>query len=294
MNQRWSEQEVWAWQEKNPWILGFNYLPANCINFVEIWQEDGFEEVFQVIDRELAIAQETGFNSLRTILPFFVWKHQRAGFLNRLDRVLALAERRGITMLPVLFDDCCVPRTVWSPPKFGKQPDPVPGHHGGTVITPFDDKKEVGYNFVDEPEVLPDIEGFVKDLLRVHGKDPRVIAWDIWNEPGNGNRKSLSLPIMEKAFTWAREQDPIQPLTACCWGGEFFVGHKPMLEIELRALELSDVISFHFFGNYDRTLIMIEDMKQYHRPLLITEWLHRPLGNLIETLLPLFKKEKIG
>lgn len=294
MQAQWSQERAWAWHAATSWIVGVNFIPSNCINYIEIWQEEGFEEVSQVMKQELTLARSVGFNSVRMQLPFFVWQQQRQGFLQRLTHFLDLLEQQQMTMVPIFFDDCCVPQSVYSPPRLGKQPDPVPGHHGGTVVTPFDGKNEVGYSFVDEPQLLPQLEEYVSELTNTFGQDPRIIAWDIWNEPGNSNRQSRSLSVMEQAFAWARQAQPRQPLTACCWGEDFFVDHKPLLEIEQRAIALSDVVSFHSYGDLSRTKLLIEDLKQYGRPLLITEWLHRPFANQVGTHLPLFKQEKIG
>ncbi len=291
---KWSTEQAWGWHAATPWLVGVNFIPSVCINNIEIWQEEGFEQVLAVMDRELALAQATGFNSVRMQLPFFIWQQQRQGFLQRLARFLDLLEAHGMTMMPIFFDDCCMPKPVYSPPYLGKQPDPVPGHHGGTVITPFDGKDAVGYNFVDEPALLPELEEYVRELITAFGQDERIVVWDIWNEPGNSNRQSRSLPIMQAAFGWARQLQPRQPLTACCWGEDSFVEHKPLLAIEQHAIKLSDVVSFHSYGDLARTQLLIEDLKQYGRPLLITEWLHRPFGNEIATHLPLFKREKIG
>ena len=38
----------------------------------------------------------------------------------------------------------------------------------------------------------------------------------------------------------------------------------------------------------------IESLKKFSRPLICTEWLNRPLGSTVESILPLFFKEDIG
>jgi hypothetical protein len=53
-------------------------------------------------------------------------------------------------------------------------------------------------------------------------------------------------------------------------------------------------ISFHDYGDPENTKKRIQSLQQYGRPLLCTEWLHRPNGNTIESHLPLYKAEKIG
>ena len=40
-------------------------------------------------DKELALMAKTGFNSIRIILEYIVWKEQHDGFMERFDRYLA-------------------------------------------------------------------------------------------------------------------------------------------------------------------------------------------------------------
>lgn len=299
MGTRWTQAQAWAWYDSRPWIVGCNFVPSTCINVEEIWQEFQFEDVIRVVDRELAIAAETGLNSVRMLLPFFVWKYQGEGFKKRIDRFLTLANRRGITLMPILFDDCgCRPKRFFREPRFGKQPDPVPGVHGGVRSTELPEPGEPNWHLCDDLENWPLLERYVRDIVRTFASDERIIAWDIWNEPGNSGRGNASAAAMEAAFSWAREEHPVQPLTAGPWEfyGKYFHTRAPgeLSPIESKAVELSDVVSFHYYGDLDHTMQLVNAFKRYGRPVLITEWLHRPFRSLVETHLPFFKKERIG
>ncbi len=70
------------------------------------------------------------------------------------------------------------------------------------------------------------------------------------------------------------------------WGGP--------AEVSRRQLELSDVISFHFYGNRDGLQRQIEQYKTYGRPVINTEWMARLQGSRWETDLPVFKQEGVG
>ena len=35
---RWSEAKANQWDAKQPWLVGSNYVPANAINELEMWQ----------------------------------------------------------------------------------------------------------------------------------------------------------------------------------------------------------------------------------------------------------------
>lgn len=299
MKNCWTKEQAWEWYKRKEWIVGCNFVPSDCINSIEIWQESGFERVMETVSIELKLAQSIGMNSVRMISPFYVWKYQRDGFIERIDNFLNIASVHGITLMPVLFDDCCVPKELWREPSFGTQPEPEPGHHGGMIIAPFSGSKEVGYNLCDDKENWPLIEEYVHDLLSSFGKDNRILAWDIWNEPGNNNRGSMSLEFMVRAFEIARAENPIQPLTAGPWefGDDYlkpYQGLSGVSEIEKKAIEISDIISFHYYGSLEYTKKLIEELKVYKRPLLVTEWLHRPFNNNIITHMPLFKKNGIG
>lgn len=85
----------------------------------------------------------------------------------------------------------------------------------------------------------------------------------------------------------------MQPLTAEVW--DYDRDMKPRSAEGMRALELSDIISFHNYGPYSGTVRLIANLKQYGRPLICSEWLNRlEYGNDIEHLLPLFWLENIG
>lgn len=296
MCKRWSEEKAWEWYRERPWIVGCNYVPSCCINSIEIWQEYEFDDVLESVKKELTIASQIGINSIRMIIPFFVWQHQGEGLKTRIDRFLSVCDVYGISLMPVFFDDCCVPKSQYKEPHLGKQPKPAIGHHGGVVNTPFGDSKEVGWHIGDDERNWPYLQQFVQDIVSTFCQDSRIILWDIWNEPGNSNRGNKSLPLMERAFEWAREIDPLQPLSAGPWSfpDGYLKLEGDISPIEKRALILSDVTTFHFYGDYDKIKEVIHQLRETERPLLITEWLNRPFGNCVETHLPLFKKEGIG
>jgi hypothetical protein len=103
---------------------------------------------------------------------------------------------------------------------------------------------------------------------------------------------------MKRVFDICREIDPIQPLTAGSWCNYpygYFEYPLEFLPIELKAMDLSDVISYHYYGGYEISKQLILELeKKYERPLLITEWLHRCFGQTVLTHLPLFKERRVG
>jgi len=127
---RWSQQKANDWYAKQPWFVGSNFIPANAINQLEIWQGDTFDP--QEIDKELGWAQAIGMNTMRVFLHDLLWQQDPKGFTSRIDAFLAISSRHHIRPVLVLFDSC------WDPvPKLGPQHPPIPGvHNSGWVQSP--------------------------------------------------------------------------------------------------------------------------------------------------------------
>jgi hypothetical protein len=116
--------------------------------------------------------------------------------------------------------------------------------------------------------------------------DERVLMWDLYNEPGNNQLGAQSLPLLRKAFEWARAAGPAQPLTAALW-----FDNEALNAFQLRA---SDVITFHNYGDADSVTAQIEALRIHGRPLICTEYMARTRGSRFQTHLPIFKREGVG
>ena len=110
---------------------------------------------------------------------------------------------------------------------------------------------------------------------------------------------SVSLIQVDACLLYtSREEDVKQPLTADVWGAgaEHPYGwlKNPGIyaDVERTAIELSDIITFHFYGDYAHSRMYIKCLKEYGRPMINTEWMHRPYRSIIQTHLPLWKKER--
>ncbi len=82
-SQRWSEQKANAWYKQQPWYCGFNYIPAYAINYTAMWDKTSFDA--HAIDKELALAEQSGLNVLRAVLQYAVYADDSAYFLKTLD-----------------------------------------------------------------------------------------------------------------------------------------------------------------------------------------------------------------
>ena len=241
-----------------------------------MWQEETYDPA--TIDRELGMAEDLGFNTIRVFLNYVVWQADRLGLKKRIDDFLAIAARRGISVMPVLFDDCNFANHI---AKAGPQPDPLPG------ITNSQWVSSPPLAMVNDPAAWPDLERYIKDIVGAFGPDPRVILWDIYNEPGNSNMGEKSRPLLEAAFAWVREARPIQPLTVGAW-----IDYESTMS--QLAMELSDIVSFHSYLPLDEFRKQIDICREFRRPLVCTEWLDRVHGNPVEAILPLLRDERIA
>ena len=212
---RWSKEKAWEWYNSRPWFRGCNYMSADCANRVDQWQELGFEERFQTTERELKLMQETGFNTVRLIPEFVVWKEEHDGFMERFERYIALCHKYGMSCMIVLANDCMPPKTErWKMPYIGQQQFDW-GYHGGKMHSQHGVHTDPAPHFyLDDPVTREEYFAFVRELVSVYRSDERICIWDVYNEPGNSRRQALTVPNIKRIFEIVRGIDPIQPLTA--------------------------------------------------------------------------------
>ncbi|MGQ9574200.1 MAG: cellulase family glycosylhydrolase [Thermoguttaceae bacterium] len=256
-----------------------NFLPSTAGNTTEFRQAESFDE--KTLQRELGWARQTGFNSVRVFFQYLVWKHDPEGAKKRIDRFLGMAHGQGLSTMLVLLDDCSFGDPPLHEPFLGKQREPIPGMIASNW-TP-----SPGLKAVSDQSVWPDLERYVKDVVGHFGTDGRIVMWDLYNEPGNSGMGSKSLPLVEAAFAWARQARPQQPLTVGVWNGG-------LADLNRRQLELSDIVSFHAYTNYEGLKKAIARYKAHKRPVVCTEWMARLLGSRWATDLPLFKQQRVG
>jgi hypothetical protein len=288
---RWSEGRAAEWYAAQPWLVGSNYIPATAINELEMWQAETFDPA--TIERELGLAEGLGMTTMRVFLHDLLWQQDAAGYRSRIDQFLAIAARHRIKPLLVLFDSC------WDPnPRLGRQRAPTPGvHNSGWLQSP-------GAKALQDPAEYARLRTYVMGVAGAFGKDPRVLGWDIWNEPDNTNDSSygkqepankvdLVLALLPQVFAWVREAGVEQPLTSGVWRGDWSADAKlsPMERIQL---EQSDVISFHNYDDGQAFEKRINSLKRYQRPILCTEYMARGNGSTFQGSLPIAKKYNVA
>ena len=287
---RWTEAQANAWYEKQPWLVGSNYNPADAINEMEMWQKETFNPT--LIDKELGLAEGIGMNTMRVFLQDQVWLADPDGMKSRMDQFLTIAAKHRIKPLFVLFDSC------WEPnPHLGPQHPPIPGvHNSGWVQSP-------GLARLDDPSVYPELKKYVQGVVGAFANDNRILLWDVWNEPDNTNggrwkeaatdKVARVNELLPQVFAWAREEHPAQPLSSGVWQGDW---HDPAKEGETTKIQLSesDVITFHDYNWPEKFSARIQELRPLHRPLICTEYMARGNGSTFDGTLPIGKAEHVA
>lgn len=276
-SRRWSAAAAQIWFSKQAWPLGFNYIPSTAINTTEMWQKETFDPA--TIEREMSAARKVGFNTARVFLQYLVWEDDPAGLKARMRTLMAIGARNHIRIIWVFFDDCTF--STVTDPHLGKQPDVIRGEYAnGWTPSP-------GEARVLDRSAWPNLKNYVTDLISTFRLDQRILAWDLYNEPGNSKMENKSLPLLKAVFGWARSTNPSQPVTAGIW-------NRKLIDIERVILENSDIVTFHNYGNSAAMTEEINDLSRQGRPMICTEWLARQTGSTVANILPILHDRQVG
>src|SRR3984957_2332592 len=232
-------------------------------------------------------------NTVRVFLQDQLWSQDSVGFPKRLDEFLSIAARHHIRPILVLFDSC------WDPdPTLGPQHPPVAGvHNSGWVQSP-------GRRELSDQSYEPALRAYVKGIVGAFANDPRVLAWDVWNEPDNLNVSSYAKVedpdkikhvdhLLPLAFAWAREVNPSQPLTSGVWRGTWGDPNRQSETVKIQLGE-SDIITFHNYEWPEGFEARIKELMPFHRPILCTEYMARGAGSTFDNSLPIAKKYHVA
>lgn len=292
---RWSKNRINEWYDQLPWLVGCNYYPATAINQIDMWQASTWDP--DRIDLELGWASAMGMNTLRVYLHDLVWADDEEGLYGRMDEFLAICKKHGIKPWFVFFDDCHFPN-----PTLGEQPLPVKAYHNsGWVNSPA---RDVALRYAEgtaTQEEVARLKGYVKQTMNRFKEDERVLMWELYNEPGQGNGlegdmvttkakdaiSDASKKLVYDSWVWARQVNPSQPITSST------VGALGKINIAIN-LANADLHSIHPYEGPEKLLEVIEEYKKDGRPVMVTEWLARDQGSTVEDCLPIMKAQRVG
>lgn len=296
MKTQWTKEQAWAWYNSYPWLRGCNFIGSDCANRRDQWQSYRAEEHLATADRELELAQQIGFNTVRLIMDFDVWLQERESYMDMLEKYIALCAKYGQYVMLVLTAEAELPRGDYAsfvPKPLGEQKYALGYHQGRDPeyirLTMVD--KDTIYHPLESPRLREKYLEMVREIVMRYRKDCRVICWNVYNELGIvlGER---AIPILSTMLETVRACDPVQPLTADIFRGT--QDGAPRTPEEKYALETSDVVSFHSYSDFPDFCIQVNDLKRYGRPLLCTEWLNRITHNDIREVYPFLWTEHIG
>ena len=280
---RWTTAAATAWFTARAVPLGCNFVPSTAVNALEMWQPATFDPA--TIDRELGIAAALGMNAVRVFLHDLLWADPQ-GTVARVDAFLDLAAKHGIGVMPVLFESC------WdSTPVAGAQLPPRAGVHNSRWV------QSPGISALADPAAWPRLEAYAGGIVAAFARDPRILAWDVWNEPDNGPevnareeaqlaaKAELVLPLLDAAFGWVRAAGATQPLTSAVWSGDWSSPAR-LTPIQRCQVDSSDIVSFHNYDDGAEFARRIGWLRAWDRPILCTEYLARPRGSTFAEILP--------
>lgn len=87
--------------------------------------------------------------------------------------------------------------------------------------------------------------------------------------------------------------DPSQPLTSGVWRGDWGQpqGRSAISDIQLAN---SDVVTFHSYAEPAGFESRINELTPMGRPILCTEYMARPRGSTVQSILPVAKRHNVG
>ncbi len=288
---QWLPGQANQWYRQQPWLVGCNFVPSTASNQLEMFQAATFDPA--TIERELGWIAAIGMNTARVFLHNLLWEQDAAGFKMRLDQFLSIAAAKGIRPVLVLFDSC------WDPfPALGPQQEPVPGVHNSRWV------QAPGATTLQDPSRYPVLQAYVEDVVGRFRNDPRVLFWDIWNEPDNlngnsygpqepTNKVALVTALLPSVFQWARAAGPSQPLSSAIWIGDWSSPSKfnPTQAVQMAN---SDIVTFHNYGFVEDFEERIGLLRQFGRPIICSEYMARDAGSLFDGSLVVARRERVG
>ena len=83
MNRQWTKEEANAWYAKLPWLRGCNFIGSDCANRFDMWQSYKAEQKLATAERELALSEKLGFNTVRLWVIFEAWLNEPEFFMDK-------------------------------------------------------------------------------------------------------------------------------------------------------------------------------------------------------------------
>jgi hypothetical protein len=184
------------------WVHGAVFVPTNCVNEAQQW--DQYDPAIN--DRELHCASIYGINCVRVFLHYDIYLKNKKALLDHIEDFLTRADKYGIKVDFVFFDDC------WNQPPGDilkadyRYPAPIFGvHNSRWLVSPGAD---VQSHYAEHRDHL---RAYVQDIVSAHKADKRIAFWETYNEP---NKSAETTRLGIDALAWIKETGCTIPVTA--------------------------------------------------------------------------------
>lgn len=291
MKRRWTKEEAWAWQKKVGWLRGCNFIGSDCASRIDMWQSYKSDEHLMTAEREIALCEKIGFNTVRLIVEFDVWAEEHDSFMDMLEKYVALSAKYGQKVMIVLANEAVLCRgEKYIPKQLGEQVYALGYHQGRFPLTP-EQKALTPYHELEREETREKYLEMVREIVKKYRSDERIVCWNVYNEPGITIGVERAVPLIKTMFDTVRECDPAQPLASDIWYWNDLEHLRPNDKI---SSELSDVVSWHCYKPMKDFVIDYEVLKRLGRPILLTEWLNRINKQSVREMYPLLYLERLN
>lgn len=259
------------------WIKGFNYVPSNARNDIEIWRD--YDKV--LVEKELGYAKRLGFNCARVFLSSVVYRDNPQKFIENLVHFIQTAYASGIYTLPCVWDSCGDERE----PSIDCDQNCWFANPGVMYLNPQECKWQ---------------ETYCDALIDALEQEPGVLMWDIMNEPWMTSYVSR----YEEDVNKTHHQELLDFVRYYC---DYFhqkskklitVGVASIFEVEQLA-DKCDVLSFHDYSCtwkeiesiYDRAL---EIAQKYNKDIFCSEMCCVARANPYDVAIEIATKKEVG
>lgn len=242
------------------WLRGFSVIPSWGARIEEAWWNYDRDRMLE----EVMLARRVHANCIRLWIEFPAWMADpdrvTACFLDAIDCI----DRAGMRTMPVLFNR-------WHDPDWD---------YGGMSID------NLNRNW--KPML-----GYVRSLVEPLADDPRVLIWDLCNEP---QAFSLETDLSKKEFGWlsdvaatVREAGALQPITIGTMAGTNIDVFEP----------LCDVLCGHPYAHDEAGLDrLIADFKarsvRFGKPFMANETIPGALDDRVRAGVARFYTQKLA
>lgn len=163
-------------------VRGFNYQPSYGSTSLENW----FNFDPHIVELELRRGKDyfPGFNTVRYWLSWDAYMRRPEEFKANFEKSLQIADHLGIRVIPCLFNR-------WH--------DHSGYDNGGVYLDNFAVPESWAY-------YRPKYIEYVKDIVSGHVNDPRILAWDLCNEPFSYDQITDAVkPFIQPEIDWLTE-----------------------------------------------------------------------------------------